>query len=147
MNDERKLVHELRDRKEHNAWIEATGGIDEDLAGLIEWNKKRIAELEAQIPDDAAGTFGIRIMALQPPKELWHISNEICFRICEVHWTAKGELHAYAEQTVVQGENVDEIKEYLQWCQDALTKPIYWGGERWKEMYVPEKSTDDKAGT
>lgn len=45
------------------------------------------------------------------------------FEIAEVFYDAEGKFYAYGNATI-QGENLDELKEQVEWFEIAITKPI-----------------------
>jgi hypothetical protein len=52
-------------------------------------------------------------------------NGELWYGIHEVFYNADGSIYAYTEKPVgVSGDNVDELREYIEWTLKGLDKPV-----------------------
>lgn len=54
----------------------------------------------------------------------------VWYSVREVHYNDDGTIYAYTiDPARAQGDSIKNLKEYLQWCLDALDKPILIDGK------------------
>jgi hypothetical protein len=75
-------------------------------------------------------TWNYRLMAHQN-------ETEITFKIHEVYYNENDIPYLYDEgNLVIDGENMNDINQTLEYIQDALKLPVLWAGERFPEHYT-----------
>lgn len=74
-------------------------------------------------------TWNYRILAFGYPED-------ITFSICEVYYDNNGKPDGYAPDSYTKGfESVDDIKKEILYYQEALEKPILYGGDKFPQEY------------
>ncbi len=71
-------------------------------------------------------------------------NGEEWFSVREVHYNEDGSIYAYMTDPVeISGNNIDELRAYLQWCLDCLDEPVLEDGK--VEFIDPYANKNDLA--
>jgi len=74
-------------------------------------------------------TWNYRILAFEYPEQT-------TFSICEVHYDNNGKPDGYADSFTKGFESLDNIRKEILYYQEAVEKPILYGGNKFPKEYT-----------